>query len=30
VTATSRDAFPADGPEPALVVEVRPGEARRA
>lgn len=29
VTATSRDAFPAGGPEPALVVEVRPGEARR-
>ena len=30
VTATSRDAFPGGGPEPALVVEVSPGEARRA
>lgn len=30
VTATTRDAFPGDAVEPALVVEVRPGEARRA
>jgi DNA replication and repair protein RecF len=30
VTATSRSALPARGPEPALVVQVRPGEATRA
>ena len=30
VTATSSDALPASGPEPALVVRVRPGEASRA
>jgi DNA replication and repair protein RecF len=29
VTATSRDALPAGGPDPTLVVEVCPGEARR-
>jgi DNA replication and repair protein RecF len=30
VTATGRDALPRGGPEPALVVEVTPGEARAA
>ena len=30
VTATGRGALPAGGPQPALVVEVRPGEATRA
>jgi DNA replication and repair protein RecF len=30
LTATSRTAIPGDGPEPALVVEVTPGEARAA
>ena len=30
VTATGRDALPRGGPEPALVIEVTPGEARAA